>query len=121
MDSSGRTRSGQTGRLASCRIGNVDVPRQRCGIADFSDFNGPSSSPLRMLVGLPLISQATWAFDFPCQRWTVYRWQRSQRFGAVPVLSPIGGTGCRPAVKSVRSLAHTEPLRYTRTHTELPS
>lgn len=72
-DSSGETRSGQTGRLAACRIGNVDFAEQRCGIADFSAFNGQSASPLRMFVGLPLISQATWAFDFLRHRWTVYR------------------------------------------------
>lgn len=72
-DSSGQTRSGQTGRLAPCHIGNVHFAEQRCGIADFSGFNGQSASPLRMFVGLPLISQATWAFDFPRRRWTVYR------------------------------------------------
>lgn len=72
-DSSGQTRSGQTGQLGACRIGNVDFPEQRCGVADFSAFNGRSASPLSMFVGLPQMSQATWAFDFPRQRWTVYR------------------------------------------------
>lgn len=72
-DSSGHTRSGPTGQLAACRIGNVDFDEQRCGIVDFSDFNAQSASPLCMFVGLPLMSQATWAFDFPGQRWTVYR------------------------------------------------
>lgn len=72
-DSSGHTRSNPKGRLAACRIGDVDFDEQRCGVVDFSDFNGSSATPVYMFAGLPLMSQATWAFDFPSRRWTVYR------------------------------------------------
>lgn len=60
-DAYGRSGSNPKGRLAPCRIGNVDFPEQDCGVANHA--------VARITLGLPLISQADWYLDFPAQRW----------------------------------------------------
>jgi hypothetical protein len=65
-DVEGRTGRNPKGRLAPCRIGNVTFSEQACGVAPLSG----ALSDVAMIVGLPLISQADWYFDFLALTWT---------------------------------------------------
>ena len=61
----GATGQNPKGRLAPCRIGNVDFPEQDCGVT-----NSPGLDGIDIILGLPLISSANWYMDFPGRRWT---------------------------------------------------
>ncbi|SDS56742.1 Aspartyl protease [Friedmanniella luteola] len=60
------------GTLATCRIGQATFAEQRCAVVDLSALNATLEQPVEVVLGLPLIVQASWAMDHPRRRWTVW-------------------------------------------------
>ena len=58
--------------LAASRIGGREFGEQVCGVVDFSAMNATLASPMEVVVGLPLIIQASWCMDFPGRRWVIW-------------------------------------------------
>ena len=61
------------GALAPCRIGDLTFAEQKCAVLDLSPLNATLAHPVQIVIGLPLIAQASWYMDFPRRRWTVAR------------------------------------------------
>lgn len=73
QDSSGKTVESATGTLAACVIGGVEFAATPCVVVDFSQVNAHLAQPLEVILGLPVLTQATWWLDFPGHRWHVRR------------------------------------------------
>jgi hypothetical protein len=71
-DVTGAQASHPWGTLAACRIGGREFGEQVCGVVDFSAMNATLASPIEVVVGLPLIIQASWCMDFPGRRWVIW-------------------------------------------------
>lgn len=71
-DVTGAQASHPWGTLAACRIGGREFGGQVCGVVDFSVLNATLASPIEVVLGLPLITQASWCMDFPGHRWTLW-------------------------------------------------
>lgn len=72
IDVTGAEVSHHWATLAPCRIGDTDFAAQRCAVVDFSALNATLASPIDVVVGLPLIVQASWCMDYPRRRWTLW-------------------------------------------------
>jgi hypothetical protein len=72
IDVTGAEASHHWGTMAPCRIGGADFAEQTCAVVDLSDVNATLSSPWEVVVGLPLIAQASWCMDYPRRRWTLW-------------------------------------------------
>jgi hypothetical protein len=59
------------GTLAPCRIGNAAFAEQKCAVVDLSRLNATLAHPVEVVIGLPLIAQASWCMDYPRRRWTL--------------------------------------------------
>ena len=70
-DVTGTEPSHPWGSMSSCQIGGIEFAEQTCGIVDFAAMNANLSSPIEVIIGLPLIARATWWMDFPGRRWAV--------------------------------------------------
>lgn len=71
-DVTGAQASNPWGSLATCRIGDRESGEQVCGFVDFSAMNANLNSPIEVVLGLPLITQASWCVDFPGRRWAIW-------------------------------------------------
>lgn len=60
------------GTMAPCRIGGAEFAPQTRGVVDFSAMNATLAAPIEVILGLPLIAQASWCMDFPGRRWTLW-------------------------------------------------
>lgn len=56
------------GTLASCRIGDATFADQKCADIDLSPLNATLARPVEVVIGLPLIAQASWCMDYPRHR-----------------------------------------------------
>ncbi|MGD7706357.1 aspartyl protease family protein [Microlunatus sp. Y2014] len=72
-DSAGRSVSSTGGRLSACEIGGLEFAATRCAVVDLSPVNEHLANPLTVILGLPVLLQATWWMDFPGRRWAVVR------------------------------------------------
>lgn len=59
------------GTMARCRIGDAVFTEQECAVVDLSRMNATLASPWHVVIGMPLIAQASWCMDYPGRRWTV--------------------------------------------------
>lgn len=71
IDVTGAEASHYWGTMAPCRIGHADFAEQICAVIDFSGINATLASPVEVVIGLPLIAQASWCMDYPGRRWTL--------------------------------------------------
>jgi hypothetical protein len=71
IDVTGAEASPYWGTMAPCRIGHADFAEQICAVIDFSGINATLASPVEVVIGLPLIAQASWCMDYPGRRWTL--------------------------------------------------
>lgn len=60
------------GTLAPCRIGGANFAEQKCAVVDLSPLSATLVRPLEVVLGLPLIAQASWCMDYPRRRWTLW-------------------------------------------------
>jgi len=70
-DSGGDDVEGWRATLAPCAIGGVGFGASAAIVIDLSEFNSELPGPLELIVGVPLIRQGDWLFDFPAGRWGV--------------------------------------------------
>lgn len=73
IDVTGTGSSHPWGTMAPCEIGGIEFGEQTCGVVDFAAMNATLTSPIQVIIGLPLIVQATWWMDFPSRRYAVRR------------------------------------------------
>ncbi len=72
-DVTGAEASYRWGTMAPCRIGGAGFAEQTCAVVDFSALNATLASPWEVVVGLPLIAQASWCMDHPGRRWALWQ------------------------------------------------
>ncbi len=81
IDASGVEMSTRIAGMQGCPIGDVRFPASVCALVDLSALNaslqqraraeGRDFQPMSFIIGMPLISQADWDFDFPVRRWSL--------------------------------------------------
>lgn len=72
VDVTGAEAGHHWGTLAACRIGEAAFTEQTCAVVDLSGLNGSLATPMDVVIGLPLIAQASWCMDYPHRRWTFW-------------------------------------------------
>lgn len=73
IDSAGVSVPGIRARMAECIIGGVKFAESACVIVDLEPVNADLATRMVMILGVPLLRQANWYFDFPSAQWGVSR------------------------------------------------